>query len=119
MNNFDEKSKLVSIVLPVYNGSRFLHQSIDSCLQQTYRNIELIVVDDGSEDNSVDIVKSYDDDRIKLMRHQTNKKLLDALNTGFKHKSLIYLTLTLHDNYYAPTAIAKVVNYLEKNPHIT
>ncbi|PYX01563.1 MAG: hypothetical protein DMG86_09950 [Acidobacteria bacterium] len=118
MNTFDEKSKLVSIVLPVYNGSRFLHQSIDSCLQQTYRNIELIVVDDGSEDNSVDIVKSYDDDRIKLMRHQTNRKLPAALNTGFKHTSGVYLTWTSHDNYYAPTAIAEMVNFLEENPHI-
>jgi glycosyltransferase involved in cell wall biosynthesis len=118
MNTFDEKSKLVSIVLPVYNGARFLHQSIDSCLQQTYRNIELIVVDDGSEDNSVDIIKSYDDDRIKLIHHETNKKLPAALNTGFKHTSGAYLTWTSHDNYYAPTAIAEMVNFLEENPHI-
>ena len=80
MKTSDEKSKRVSIVLPVYNGARFLHQSIDSCLQQTYRNIEVIVVDDGSEDNSVDIVNSYDDDRIKLIRHETNRKLPAALN---------------------------------------
>lgn len=118
MNTLDEKSTLVSIVLPVYNGSRFLHQSIDSCLQQTYRNIELIVVDDGSEDNSVDIVTSYDDDRIKLIRHQANRKLPAALNTGFKHSSGVYLTWTSHDNYYAPTAIAEMVNFLDKNPHI-
>jgi cellulose synthase/poly-beta-1,6-N-acetylglucosamine synthase-like glycosyltransferase len=55
MNPSDEKSKLVSIDYPytmARNGARFLHQSIDSCLQQTYRNIERIVVDDGSEDNS-------------------------------------------------------------------
>lgn len=118
MKTLDEKSKLVSIVLPVYNGARFLRQSIDSCLQQTYRNIELIVVDDGSEDNSVEIVKSCDDDRIKLIRHQTNRKLPAALNTGFKHTSGVYLTWTSHDNYYAPTAVAEMVNFLEDNPHI-
>ena len=118
MNTFDEKPKLVSIVLPVYNGARFLNQSIDSCLQQTYRNIELIVVDDRSEDNSVDIVKSYNDDRIKLIRHQINRKLPAALNTGFQYTSGVYLTWTSHDNYYAPTAIAEMVNFLEENPHI-
>ena len=116
MNTFDEKSKLVSIVLPVYNGARFLRQSIDSCLQQTYRNIELIVVDDGSKDNSVDIVKSYNDERIKLVRHETNRKLPAALNTGFKQTSGFYLTWTSHDNYYAPTAIAEMVDFLEQNP---
>jgi glycosyltransferase involved in cell wall biosynthesis len=118
MYTFDEKTKRVSIVLPVYNGARFLRQSIDSCLQQTYRNIELIVVDDGSEDDSVDIVKSYYDVRIKLIRHQTNRKLPAALNTGFKHTSGVYLTWTSHDNYYAATAIAEMVNFLEENPHI-
>jgi glycosyltransferase involved in cell wall biosynthesis len=118
MNTSDEKPKLISIVLPVYNGARFLRQSIDSCLQQTYRNIELVVVDDGSVDDSVDIVKSYDDDRIKLIRHQTNRKLPAALNTGFEHTSGVYLTWTSHDNYYAPTAIAEMVNFLEENPRI-
>jgi len=90
MNTFDEKSKLVSIVLPVYNGARFLHQSIDSCLQQTYRNIELIVVDDGSEDNSVDIVKSYDDDRIKLIVTRLTESS-SRTEHGFKHTSGVYL----------------------------
>ena len=118
MNTLDEKSKLVSIVLPVHNGARFLRLSIDSCLQQTYRNIELIVVDDGSEDNSVDIIKSYDDERIKLIRHETNRKLPATLNTGFKHTCGVYLTWTSHDNYYAPTAIAEMVHFLEENPHI-
>jgi glycosyltransferase involved in cell wall biosynthesis len=118
MNTFNGNSKLVSIVLPVYIGARFLSQSIDSCLHQTYCNIELIVVDDGSEDNSVDIVNSYDDDRIKLIRHETNRKLPAALNTGFNHTSGVYLTWTSHDNYYPPTAIAEMVNFLEENPHI-
>ncbi len=118
MSTFDEKPQVVSIVLPVYNGARFLRQSIDSCLQQTYRNIELIVVDDGSEDNSVEIVESYQDDRIKLIRHPTNRKLPAALNAGFKHSSGAYLTWTSHDNYFAPTAIAEMVHFLEENPHV-
>ena len=105
-------------ISPLSEDARLVAECSGSCLQQTYRNIELIVVDDGSEDNSIDIVKSYDDDRIKLVRHQTNRKLPAALNTGFKHTSGFYLTWTSHDNYYPPTAIAEMVNFLEENPHI-
>src|SRR5262245_15338392 len=103
---------LVSIVLPVYNGARFLRKSIDSCLTQTYRDIELIVVDDKSLDNSVDIVRSYDDDRIRLLCHPKNRKQPAGLNTGFANSNGAYLTWTSHDNYYAPTAIAEMVAFL-------
>lgn len=109
---------LVSIVLPVYNGARFLRDSIDSCLMQTYPNIELIVVDDASKDNSVDIVKSFDDDRIRLICHPVNKKLPMALNTGFANSSGSYLTWTSDDNYYVPTAIAEMVTFLKEHPEI-
>jgi glycosyltransferase involved in cell wall biosynthesis len=112
------KPNLVSIVLPVYNGAGFLHRSIESCLGQSYRDIELIVVDDGSEDNSVDIVQSYDDHRLKLVRHELNRKLPAALNTGFEHALGIYLTWTSHDNYYAPNAIAEMVSFLEEHPQV-
>ena len=109
---------LVSIVLPVYNGARFLRDSIQSCLSQTYTSIQLIVVDDASKDNSVDIVKSFHDERIRLVCHPVNKKLPAALNTGFAHSSGAYLTWTSDDNYYAPTAIAEMVGFLEENPEI-
>ena len=54
-----EKSPLVSIVLPTYNGARYLRLSIDSCLNQTYKNIEVIAVNDGSTDNSLEILERY------------------------------------------------------------
>lgn len=111
-------NRLVSIVLPVYNGARFLRESIDSCLNQTYSNWELIVVDDGSTDNSVAIVQAYDDQRIKLIRHEVNRKLPAALNTGFARAKGYYLTWTSHDNYYLPTAIAEMTDFLEENPSI-
>ena len=110
--------KLVSIVLPVYNGAPYLQQSIQSCLTQTYEKIELIVVDDASQDNSVDIVRAHADPRIRLIRHETNRKLPAALNTGFRESSGAYLTWTSHDNYYAPTAIAELVQFLERSPGV-
>jgi glycosyltransferase involved in cell wall biosynthesis len=106
---------LVSIVLPIYNGSRFLRESIESCLAQTYRNIELIVVDDGSTDDSVEIVRSFRDDRLRLLRHGRNRRTPAALNTGFADSRGAYLTWTSHDNYYAPAAISEMVGFLERN----
>jgi glycosyltransferase involved in cell wall biosynthesis len=114
----ERNPKLVSIVLPVFNGARFLRQALDSCLQQTYRDLELIVVDNGSTDNSAAIVQSYHDPRITLLRHPTNRKVAGALNTGFRHARGAYLTWTAHDDYYAPTAIAEMVQVLEANPHV-
>jgi glycosyltransferase involved in cell wall biosynthesis len=120
MNTFDEKPKLVSIVLPVYNGARFLHQSIDSCLQQTYRNIELIVVDDGSNDETVKIIAGYvnRDHRIRSVTHKRNRGLPAALNTGFANSKGAYLTWTSDDNLYEPEALQLMVNYLEDYPEI-
>jgi glycosyltransferase involved in cell wall biosynthesis len=110
--------RLVSIVLPVYNGERYLAQAIDSCLEQTYENLEIIIVDDASTDHSVQIVRSYGDKRIKLICHNRNRKLPAALNTGFRHSSGAYLTWTSHDNYFAPNAIAAMVEVLEENPGV-
>jgi len=69
--------------LPTYNGARYLRQSLDSCLNQTYRNIELIVVDDGSSDETPQIVGSCRDPRLQYLRQVRNKGLPGALNTGF------------------------------------
>lgn len=102
----------VSIVLPTYNGARYIRQSIDSCLTQTYKNIELIIVDDGSTDETPEIIKSYEDKRIKYLRHKKNKGLPSALNRGFARASGKYLTWTSDDNYYAEEAIEKMLNFL-------
>lgn len=106
----------VSIVLPTYNGTKYIRQSIDSCLNQTYKNIELIIVDDGSTDGTPEIIKSYKDERIKYLRHEKNKGLPHALNTGFARAIGEYLTWTSDDNYYTKEAIEKMVFFLrDKN----
>jgi glycosyltransferase involved in cell wall biosynthesis len=108
----------VSIVLPTYNGAKYLQQSIDSCLNQTYKNIELIIVDDGSMDETSDIIKSYQDEKIKYIRHKKNKGLSHALNTGFKRATGEYLTWTSDDNYYAQNAVGSMVALLQANRKI-
>ncbi len=86
-------SKKVSIILPVYNGARFLRQSVESCLRQTYRDLELVIIDDGSTDDSVKIIRDFRDDRLLLVRHEKNRGLPAALNTGFAQSIGAYLDI--------------------------
>lgn len=101
------KEPLVSIILPVYNGEKFLARSLESCLNQTHRNLELIVVDDCSSDSSFEIVRSYAkiDSRIKILRNEINKKLPASLNIGHKAANGDFFTWTSDDNFYELNAI--------------
>ena len=75
-------TKLVSVIIPVYNSAQFLKESLESVLNQTYQNIEIICIDDGSTDNSLEILESYSD-KITIIS-QENKGLASALHTGIK-----------------------------------
>ena len=108
----------VSIILPVYNGARYLAQAIDSCLNQTYRNIELIIVDDCSTDETPAIVRSFNDPRIRYVRNKTNQRLPRSLNIGFAAATGDYLTWTSDDNEFLPEAIEVMLDFLTKNKEI-
>ncbi len=109
-----KKTPLVSIVLPVYNGEEYLKISIDSCIQQTYQNWELLIVDDCSTDSTSQIAKEYakKDNRIHYYKNEKNLRLPRNLNRGFSLAKGDYLTWTSDDNYFRPTAIEKMVNLL-------
>ncbi|MBO6273910.1 glycosyltransferase [bacterium] len=109
--------KKVSIILPTYNGERFIRDSIESVLNQTYSNWELIVVNDCSTDNTLDIVNDYvhKDERITVISNEKNLKLPASLNVGFHNATGDYYTWTSDDNMYKPIAIEKMVEYLDKN----
>lgn len=111
MNKISPK---LSIILPTYNGNEFIQQSIESCLNQTYDNIELIVIDDCSTLNIREVLRPYIH-RIKYLRHEQNKGLSEALNTGFRSASGEYLTWTSDDNQYLPQAMEKMVAFLQTN----
>jgi len=110
----DRLSK-VSIILPTCNGARYIRRSIDSCLRQTHRNIELIVVDDGSTDETPEVVSSIRDRRASYVKHDTNRGLPLALNTGFAKATGDYLTWTSDDNFYAEHALQHMLSFLENN----
>jgi glycosyltransferase involved in cell wall biosynthesis len=111
---------LVSIILPAYNGARYLAEAIESCLGQTYRNWELILVDDCSTDATPAIIAKFvaQDSRIKSIRHERNRKLPEALNTGHAAARGEYLTWTSDDNRLLPTALEELTAYLEQHPSI-
>ncbi len=109
---------LVSIVLPVYNGARYLPESLASVVAQTYPHWELICVDDTSTDSTPDILAEWSarDPRIRVIRHTTNKRLPGALNTGFAAARGDLLSWTSDDNHYRPEALATLVERLQANP---
>jgi len=111
-------SKLISIVLPVYNGARFLRESIDSVLNQTYTNWELLILDDCSTDETPSIAQEYaeKDSRIFYYRNERNLRLPGNLNRGFSLAKGDYLTWTSDDNRYRPTALEKMLQTLTDNP---
>ena len=102
----------VSIIVPIYNTAEYLSRCIDSLIAQTYRDIEIILVDDGSTDSSYEICQSYAccDDRIRLF-HQINQGLSAARNTGIEQLSAEsdYLTFVDSDDYVADSYIEEMV----------
>lgn len=109
---------LISIVLPVYNGAKYLQESIDSVLAQTYRNWELLIVDDCSVDETPTIARKYVelDSRVKYFRNEENLRLPRNLTKGFSLTTGAYLTWTSDDNRYHPEALERMYQALQKNP---
>ena len=116
----NERQPEVSIVLPTYNGSDYLRDSVQSCLAQTFEDFELICVDDASTDETPRILSELCelDDRMRVIRHETNKRLPAALNTGFRAARGKYQTWTSDDNLYEPHALEAMVRFLDTNEDV-
>ena len=108
---------LISIVLPVYNGEKYLRESIESVIAQTYKTWELLILDDCSTDKSGDIAKEYEkkDSRIHYYRNEKNLRLPRNLNKGFSLAKGNYLTWTSDDNRFKPQALEKMYEALALN----
>ena len=103
---------LVSVIIPVYNGSNYLRQAIDSALSQTYDNCEIVVVDDGSTDSTEEIALSYGN-KIKYFK-KTNGGVSTALNFGINEMKGEYFSWLSHDDIYYPNKIAKQIHALKE-----
>lgn len=113
-----ERHPLVSVLMPVYNAEKYLREAIDSILNQTYRNFEFIIINDGSTDNSADIVRSYDDARIVFVDNKKNQGLVTVLNQGLDMARGEYIARMDSDDISLPTRFAKQVMFMEKHPDV-
>ena len=109
----------VVVIIPLYNRAGFIAQTIQSVLNQTYPNIELIVVDDGSTDNSRNVLKQFEG-KIRILEHpcRVNKGQSAAINLGVKSSESKYVAILDSDDLFAPEKIHLQVEHLEKHPNI-
>ncbi len=110
----------VSIVLPSYNGERYIRESIESVIKQTFTDWELIIVDDCSSDSTLHIAEEYAgwEERIRVIHNEENQKLPEALNIGFRHAAGAYLTWTSDDNMYLSHALEEMNRYLDEHEEV-
>jgi len=107
---------LFSIVIPLYNRQREIGRAVESCLAQTFKDFELIIVDDASRDNSVAVVSSYADPRITLVRHEQNRGVCPTRNTGVSHSRGEWIVTLDSDDALAPYCLSAMRKYIEGAP---
>lgn len=109
MANLKNKKGLISVIIPVYNGSRFIHKAIESILEQTYKKIELILVDDGSTDNSLSVLNTYKHKYKNIVLiSQKNQGAGIARNIGLNKASGEFLMFLDQDDYLEKNALKKL-----------
>jgi glycosyltransferase involved in cell wall biosynthesis len=110
----ESRLPLVSIILPVYNGMPYLESSVKSILTQTYRNFELIIINDGSKDNSMNFLRCIKDSRIRLFE-QENMGLAATLNKGISYSKGEFIARHDQDDISLPSRLEKQVAFLINN----
>jgi len=108
-------SELVSIITPSFNTGKFIGETIESVLNQSYRNWEMIIVDDCSTDDSLEIIRSFNDERIKLIVNETNSGAALSRNFANREAKGKWIAFLDSDDLWHPTKLEKQVNFMEKN----
>ena len=103
---------LVSVIIPVFNGTNYLADAVESVLEQTYENVELLVVDDGSTNGTWELIQSFDD-RVRGI-HKKNGGVATALNRGIEAANGSYIAWLSHDDLFLPNKLQLQVAYLEE-----
>ncbi len=121
MLNIDNTEKegeppLVSIVMPCYNCEKYIKEAIDSVLRQTYKNWELIIIDDGSEEECHSLLNKYNDVRIKFIQNLSNKGIVYSIRRGIHEAKGEYVARFDADDIMMPTRIATQVSFLQRHP---
>ena len=109
---------MISVILPAYNAERFLRDAIDSILNQTFTDFELIILNDGSTDKTEDIILSYSDPRIRYVKNEQNLKLIKTLNKGVDLARGEYIARMDADDISIPTRFEEQIRYLTEHPDV-
>ncbi|MEH2044660.1 glycosyltransferase family 2 protein [Nostoc sp.] len=104
----------VSVIIPAYNTESYIGKAIESALEQTLTNIEVIIVDDGSSDKTVEIAKSFTDQRLKVIVNQQNLGAAAARNRAFRAAQGEWIAVLDSDDWYAPERLSKLVSLANK-----
>lgn len=113
-----KKAPMVTVYVPTYNYGRYVKKAINSVLNQTYKNWELIVIDDGSTDRSDRVISKYEDDPRVIIVRQDNKGLPVTCNIALRLSKGMYIIRLDGDDYFDENALLVMTHYMEENPHI-
>lgn len=111
----DMSEPCITVLIPVYNAELYLKQAIDSVLSQTFTDFELLIINDGSTDSSLDILHSYSDDRLRIIS-QSNAGIVKALNLGLDLAKGKYIARMDADDICYPHRLSTQFNFLQENP---
>lgn len=109
---------LVSVLMPAFNAEQFIGEAINSILNQTISDFEFVIVDDCSNDATVEIVKSYNDPRIRIIENKANIGIAKSLNRGLKYCNSKYIARMDADDISMSNRLERQISYLEKNPDV-
>lgn len=108
----------VSILLPVYNAESTIRETIDSILNQTYTDFDVVIINDGSSDNSEQTILEYKDERIHYYKNESNRGLIYTLNRGIELCKGEYIARIDADDIMLPTRLEEQIKFMEEHPAI-
>ncbi|MFH2141155.1 MAG: glycosyltransferase [Bacteroidota bacterium] len=113
-------NKFVSIIMPVFNGEKFIRFAIESVINQTYRDFEFIIINDASTDNTKSIIEEYidSDNRIKIITNDENIKIVRSINIGLKHAKGEFIARIDSDDIWEKDKLEQQIKYLSQNPSL-
>jgi glycosyltransferase involved in cell wall biosynthesis len=108
----------ITVLMPVFNGSKYLRPAIESILEQSFTDFEFLIIDDGSTDNSLEICRTYSDARMRIVENGKNLGLIDTLNKGLSIARGKYIARMDCDDISAPRRLEKQFLFMEENPEL-
>lgn len=116
--NKNNQGPCITVLMPVYNGAKYLIAAVDSILNQSFPNFEFLIIDDGSSDETADLLKSYKDPRVKILKHDKNRGFAYSLNEGIKLAMGKYIARMDVDDISLPDRLYEQIKYLDNHSEV-